>query len=358
MEKKEIIMCSVGDMMLSDSPLFVGVGVGAAFPRIKGQLFHNCKAEFHLADIVIGNFESVVYHPKRKNLAELQMSCSEDAIKAVKAAGFSVLNLANNHCLQHGTKSFFYTKEVCENEGIHVIGVRDEAPYICEIDGFRIAFLSINLHTEWYQPNDIQFENDMDRVLNKIRMLRNNSQETIIVLSIHWEDEFATFPSNNQIELCHKFVDDGANIILGHHSHVFQGIETYNNALIVYSQGNFVSDMVPSICRETGIVKIIISNSGENRNFKYELIPYYINDRFIPELSDGKWFHIRQKELADALAGNYSDADYRKNVEMHHRSCSRDFRKRFIHSFYRYRLNVFFKMMLEFFGRKVKKFYR
>ena len=81
--KKEIILCSIGDLMLADSPLFVGVGVGTAFPVIKDSIFEHCSDLFNNADISVGNLEAVVYQPKHKNLAELQMSCSEETIDIV-----------------------------------------------------------------------------------------------------------------------------------------------------------------------------------------------------------------------------------------------------------------------------------
>lgn len=355
LSKKEIMICSVGDLMLSDSPLFVGVGVGSAFPTIKEEIFSDCVEHFGKADIVIGNFETVVYHPKHKTLAELQMSCQEETIDVVRRAGFSILNLANNHCLQHGTDAFFYTKKICEEAGIGAIGVRDGSPIICDISGICCAFLSLCIHIEWYQPDDIWYEDNIERVEKKIEELRRAEQDTVIVLSVHWGDEFATFPSNDQIELAHKFVDIGVNIILGHHSHVFQGIEQYKGSLIVYGQGNFVSDMVPQMCKETGIVKIKITVENGRKNISYNLSPYYINNRMIPEFCDGSWFTDRQKELDEALSGRYSDKDYWDIVNAHHRTCSNDFRIRFKQSFYKYRPNIFVRMMYEFFIRKMKK---
>ena len=354
-EKKEVILCSVGDLMLSDSPLFVGVGVGSSFQSIKDKVFYNCKEHFSNANIVIGNFETVVYRPKHKNLAELQMSCPESTIDVVRNAGFSILNLANNHCLQHGTDAFFRTKKVCEDAGLGVIGVRDESPYIMNIDGVRFAFFSLCIHIEWYQPDDIRYENDIERVLRKTERFHKEQPDAVIVLAVHWGDEFATFPSNAQIELAHEFSDVGVSILLGHHSHVFQGIEKYKDSLIVYGQGNFVSDMVPKICRETGIVKIKVTKEKGRTTIRYEMHPYYINECMCPIPSDGGWFSDRQRELQEALSGKYSDRDYWNVVNAQHRSCSNDFRRRFKKTFYKYKPNIFMRMMYEFFMRKMKK---
>lgn len=108
--QKKVTICSVGDLMLCDSPLYVSVGVGANYSRIRKDLFSACASDLKNADITIGNFEGVVCHPKKKNLQELQMACEENTIKDLKLNGFNILNLANNHCLQHGTNNFFGQK--------------------------------------------------------------------------------------------------------------------------------------------------------------------------------------------------------------------------------------------------------
>lgn len=341
--------------MLSDSPLFVGVGVGSAFQKIKDEVFKDCKQCFREADVVIGNFETVVYHPIRQSLAELQMCCPESTIDVVREAGFSVLNLANNHCLQHGTAAFFYTKKVCEDAGIRTIGLRNEAPSVIDIQGLRFAFFSLCIHIEWYQPDDIRYEDNIEKVLGRVEEYHKTNPRDLIVLALHWGDEFASFPSNEQIALAHKFIDIGVDIILGHHPHVFQGIEQYKGALCVYSQGNFVSDMVPQMCRETGIVQIRITIDDCVKRISYEMLPYYINARMIPEPQDNNWFQDRQRELANALSGKYSDMDYWNIVNFHHRSCSNDFRERFKKTFYKYKPTIFIRMMYEFFVRKLKK---
>lgn len=355
---KKITICSVGDLMLSDSPLYVGVGVGSAYPQMKGNIFENCKSDFDTADVVIGNLETVVYHPRHNNLAELQMCCSEDIVEELRDSGFSVLNLANNHCLQHGTDGFLYTKKVCDRLGIHGIGLKDEVPSEIEIGECRMFFLSICLHTEWYQPDDIQYEDNIERVIKKIREIHYSNIDSLVVLSVHWGDEFATYPSNEQIKLAHRFADNGVDILLGHHSHVFQGIEKYKNSLIVYGQGNFVSDMVPSMCRETAIVKIFIDIREHEKEIDYELRPYYIADTFIPEKCSDDWFDERQNELARAINGDFSDEDYWRTVRVHHKNCHNDFRTKFINDFFKYKFRISSRMLYEFLLRKVKKIKR
>ncbi len=354
--RDEVILCSVGDLMICDSPLYVSVGVGSEYSKIKGRIFDSCRDIFGKSDLLIGNLESIVHYPNKYNLKEIQMSCSEEVITELSEAGFSVLNLANNHCLQHGTKAFYQTDEICKSKGIHCIGKKNEEPWIINKNGIRIAFVSLCVHMEWYQPENILYEDDIQRVLLTIQEMRKIDKEVVIVVSIHWGDEFAIYPSNAQIKLAHKFVDLGADVILGHHAHVFQGIEYYNNSLIVYGQGNFVSDMVPALCRETGIVEISIAVENRKRKIQYNVFPYYINEEFIPIPSDSGWLKQRQEELLLALRGEYTDDDYWRMIRSNHMHCHDDFKRKFINEFFSYKINISSQMIKEFVIRKMKQY--
>lgn len=354
-EGKKITICSVGDFMLCDSPLYVSTGVGSNYMSIRNELFAQCAQGFKGADITIGNFEGVVHQPAQNNLKELQMACSPIVIKDLLDAGVTILNLANNHCLQHGAEEFLQTKAECEKNGIRAIGVKNEEPYCINHDGIELVFLSLCIHHEWYMPNDIKYENDIDNILRKIKKIKDKKPNIVVVLSVHWGDEFATFPSNAQVALGHTFVDCGADIILGHHSHVFQGIEKYRGSLIVYGQGNFISDMVPSLCRETGIVKITITKNDERIESNYELLPYYVNDSFIPEACEGNWFAERQKALEKVLEGKVSDEVYWQMREKNHKSCHDTFTKYFFHHIRDYSFNIYIRMIRDFIKRKFDK---
>lgn len=354
-KEKEVSICSVGDLMLCDSPLFVSVGAGTQYSKNKSGFFDNCAEHFSDADITIGNFEGCIYSPKKYTLDECQMACEEDTIKTLSEKGFNILNIANNHCLQHGVGSFFRTKEECEQNGIQPCGIKDEEPFLTDINGIRLAFLSICIHYEWYEPNDIRYENNIDHIFSKIRQIRKEDHDRVIVLSVHWGDEFSIFPSNSQIALAHRFVEYGVDIILGHHSHVFQGIEKYKDSLIVYGQGNFISDMKPKVCRETGIVKITIVENENKREIDYTLISYYINDSYTPVSYKNDWFDERQKELASALDGKFSDDEYWQRIYRNHAACHGAFTSFFKHNIFSYKLKISIKMIIDFIKRKLKK---
>ena len=352
---KEITICSTGDLMICDSPLYASIGVGALYGNKASELFANCEYVFQNADVTIGNFETVVHYPANGSIKENQMCCEEEVVRDLARAGFSILNLANNHCLQHGAEGFRQTVNACERNGIQPIGIRDEKAYMMEVRGVRLAFLSLCIHREWYLPDNVLYEDRIDKILEMVSELRKADGGLVIVVSVHWGDEFATYPSNAQIALGHKLVDLGADIVLGHHPHVFQGIEEYKEGLIVYSQGNFISDMVPEMCRQTGIVKISVSSDEDHNSISYELIPLCIGSDFVPAPGSDSWMNGRTKALKNAVNGKYSDDDYWKRVGKNHGIAHNSFKSFFKRNVLKYKKRIAVKMILEFVGRKLKR---
>ena len=352
---KPVTICSVGDLMICDSPLYASIGVGSNYNHIRQSLFAHCKSAFNAADIVIGNFETVVHQPRNRSLTEKQMCCSEQVIIDLKEAGFSVLNLANNHCMQHGTEGFEQTRMACKTNGIQPIGIRGEEPFFCDIRGVKIAMLSLCIHLEWYDPEHIRYEDRIERIIRSVAQLREQDEKLVIIVSVHWGDEFADYPSNAQIALAHRLVDCGADVLLGHHPHVVQGTEQYKNSLIVYSLGNFVSDMVPEMCRQTGIVSVRIEPSEDGKKISYDWRPLRIGDDFVPVPAEGDWLSHRQETLVQALHGAYTDDDYWQAVSRNHRLAHNSFKDYFQRNLGKYNPAISSKMLAEFVGRKVKR---
>lgn len=349
---KQITICSVGDLMICDSPLYASVGMGAKYPQLKGTLFNECSDLFQKADIVVGNFETVVHRPRNRSLKENQMCCEEDVIQDLHKAGFNILHIANNHCLQHGAEGFENTITVCSAYGIQPIGVRDEEPFVKEIEGKKFIFLSLCIHLEWYLPENILYEDRIVKILGDIRQIKEKDKEAFIVVSVHWGDEFATYPSNAQIELAHEFINSGARVVLGHHSHVLQGVEEYKGGIIAYSQGNFISDMIPMITRQTGIIEIHIN---ENNSINWEFIPYIITEGIPVRTEKAEWFDQRQIELKNAIEGKSTDDDYWKMIGKNHAIGHSAFKSFFKKNITKYRLDISLKMLAQFVMRKMKR---
>lgn len=354
-QSKRLTICSVGDLMPCDSPLYVSMGVGSRYSDIEKGLFDECCHHLTSADIAIGNFEAVVHQPRNSSLRERQMSCPQTAVRDLRDAGFSILNIANNHTLQHGVGSFEDTVNACEHAGIQVIGLKDEPPLIVEVNSIRIAFLALCIHIEWYEPNDVRYEDRIEFILERVKQLRTHDSRMVIVVSVHWGDEFAMYPSNAQVALAHTLIDSGADVIFGHHSHVYQGIEQYKNGVIAYSQGNFVSDMTPDICRETGLLYVMVTVGNDERLAEYHIEHYRIGSDLIPHKEEGDWLDSRQENLEKVLCGEVSDDAYWEMVGRNHGVAHAAFRSFFAANALRYDLCIAVRMMIEFASRKVKR---
>lgn len=353
MNAEVIRICSVGDIMLCDSPLYASVGIGSNYSKVQKKIFENCKEVFAAADLLIGNYEGVIHKPSRNSLKEKQMACPSESAELLAENGFSILNIANNHCLQHGSAEFLQTEKILEEKGIVTVGRKGKEPYAVEIKGTRFVFISLSLLPERYQPDDIVYENNIETAFEQIKQY--TCEKDIVVVCIHWGNEFATYPFNRQVKLAHRFVDAGVSIVLGHHSHVYQGIEEYNNGLILYSQGNLISDMSQHDCRETAIATISISKESHQHKISYKIQPFRINDQYTLEPADGTWFQDRQKELSRVLAGEVSDETYWRMVNKQHSKCSGEFKNLFKRNFLKYKHFIWLVMLFEALYRKFFK---
>ena len=147
------------------------------------------------------------------------------------------------------------------------------------LKGQKIGFLSY-VSGLFINPKNLSINKlEEKEILNEIKNIKN--QCNFIVVSLHWGIENVSYPSPKQINLAHKIIDGGANLILGHHPHIVQGLEEYNNGLIVYSLGNF--QFIPALSKSESnnsfILKIELTR---NKILKHEIIPIKIDKTFKP----------------------------------------------------------------------------
>ncbi len=152
------------------------------------------------------------------------------------------------------------------------------APARLDVDGYVIDFIAFS----GVSPKDFiagpakagSAPLDEGTVVGAIA--RAKGEANLVVVSLHWGSESMAYPSSEQKRLAHKFVDAGADIILGHHPHVIQGVESYDGAVIAYSLGNFLFDTRYPERRYSTLLAIEVSRSKGILGFR--LIPIYIYD--------------------------------------------------------------------------------
>lgn len=284
MNEDNPILVAVGDIMLGEDALCVGRGVGSTVKK-RGANYPFLKVASVLreGDIVFGNLEAVLSNNgmNKKSLSSLQMRAAPETVEGLKYAGFNALSLANNHALEHGEEPLSETMSILSENNINYVGVNSNIakarePLILDIKGITIAFLAYCLIPDKTAYISIK---DPEEICVDVR--KAETKADIVVVSLHWGNEYINKPSPSQIRLAHQIIDSGADIILGHHPHVLQGIEKYHNGVIAYSLGNFVFDMWQERTRKSMILRM---NLSKDRISDIEVVPVHINDDYQPEI--------------------------------------------------------------------------
>ncbi|MFC1963384.1 CapA family protein [Chloroflexota bacterium] len=292
-------LIAVGDIMLGENTLCLGRGVGSVIKnRGASYPFLQVASILGQGDIVFGNLEAVLSNNgiNKKVLNSLHLRATPEAVEGLKYAGFNILSLANNHALEHGQEALDETANILLENDIKHVGVdtnttKAREPLVMHVKGIAIAFLSYCLVPDKTAYISIK---DPEEIYPDVRKARADAD--IVVVSLHWGNEYIQWPSPAQIKLAHQVIDSGANVILGHHPHVLQGIERYHNGVIAYSLGNFIFDMWQEKTRRSVILKLRLSKTGVS---DMELIPVHINGTYQLE--------ILQNESAACLLSEVED---------------------------------------------------
>ncbi len=198
-----------------------------------------------------------------------------EAIAGISYAGFDVVSLANNHILDYHHEGMQETMAILTDNSIAGVGAgrnihEARKPVIMEVNGITIGFVA---YTEmWFvharEPISWQATEEepgvaparLEYVAEDIADLRDKVD--IIVASFHWGKEYADEPTTEQKALARGAVDAGADLVLGHHPHVLQGIEFYKQGVIAYSLGNFVFDQRLPKTQESMVLEFTLSKRG------------------------------------------------------------------------------------------------
>ena len=282
--------------------------------------FKAIKALFQEADIAIANFEGTtagndVYAYQGYPL----FNAPDEALDAIKDAGFDVLSTANNHSLDTGKAGVIRTIEQIKARGMDSVGTYKELPetrvLIKEVKGIKLAFLS---YTEMVNGLDsLLSQKDLDSMINIINETKlkediayaKQQNADVIIAYLHWGNEYAREQNQRQEALANMLVAEGVDIILGSHPHVIQPAKTIDyegkTKFVAYSMGNFISNqrvetLVPygiaesvSKYTEDGVViDINIEKKGETGEISIKTIDYIPLWVYKGTTEDGKTEHI------------------------------------------------------------------
>lgn len=257
-------------------------------------LYENVASYLSGADIATLNQETVIVPSRVPATYPCFNSPTDLADYVVHQCGFDVLNLANNHCLDQGTSGLeecldFWNEQYPD---ILTTGVYQNEPdyediRTMEVNGITFAFLGM---TEW--TNGLSLASTSDIILvqalddTEISRLREQIQKAdeiadVVIMNVHWGNEYSFTPTDRQQYLAEQMTDWGVDIVIGHHPHVLQPIETRithdgRTALIAYSLGNFASAQADAYCLIGGILDYTVTREtedGEVSLTNYSLTP-------------------------------------------------------------------------------------
>ncbi len=275
---------------------FAGKAIYENFDEKKSEsLIGNLKQ----SNLVVGNLEfpfckdkSLLIRKKFFNDRKNQALLNKFNIK--------VVSLANNHINDCGLNGILETKKILDYLGIRYLGAGENIieaykPLILEIENIRFGFIaackkgSFSAGKSNFGSAPINEAIIKDKIIN----LKKISNCDYIILLLHWGVEYSLYPHPDDRNLARRCIEYGANIIIGSHPHVIQGYEKYNDGLIFYSLGNFITDLNLDIKPSRKIFSfakfsIILEIMFTHYSYEFKIIPVKINKFGFPEILDNE----------------------------------------------------------------------
>ena len=285
-DSQPITLLFVGDVMLSR-----GIGQIMVKKNDWRHPFLQIADLLNGADITIGNLESPISERGTRMGSIYSFRADPRAIEGLLYAGFDVLSIANNHIWDYGADATTDTISLLDNVGIGVVGggmdyEKAHQPFVKEMKDTRIAFLG---YTNLVPPSTtfsaskpaIAFL-DVDQIVSDIKEAERAADLVVIIL--HWGNEYETIQSIDQEKIGKALINSGAKLVIGHHPHVVQPVEEYDEGFIAYSLGNFVFDQNFSPETKKGLIlkavikdKEIINIEKLGINFSPSFQPYLVS---------------------------------------------------------------------------------
>jgi len=250
--QERITLLFVGDLMQHDAQI-------KSAKTTSGYDYTDCfkhvKEEISKADIAVANLEVTLGGKPYRGYPSF--SAPDEFLYAVKDAGFDVLLTGNNHCLDRGSRGLERTIQMLDSLDLAYAGTylneenrRKRYPLLVEKNGFRIVFLNYTYGTNGLEPVSPRIVNYMDKEQMKedIALARRMRPDAIIAC-MHWGIEYRLLPRKAEKDLADWLLAQGVDHVIGSHPHVLQPMEVKKDVhtpakhLVVYSLGNFISNM-------------------------------------------------------------------------------------------------------------------
>lgn len=238
--------------------------------------FAKLKEIFSQTDVVMVNCENAITNYNVKVPKKFNFKMNPDLTEIFRLHKIQV-TLANNHVFDYGRKGLEDTLKNLDQYGIYHVGAGmdiEEArkPIIRRIKGKKIAFLAYGNYASAGKNSPGTAYRTREHVVEDIRKAKAGGSDYVVV-NFHWGVEKAAQPSVSDRQLAHDAIDNGADLIIGHHPHVLQPVEIYKDKIIAYSLGNFIFGGNSRYPRDSMILEVVFSD----KILTYKKIPICID---------------------------------------------------------------------------------
>lgn len=273
-EPVSLTVSVVGDCTLgTDENFDYDTSLNAYYESYGSEYFlQNVKSIFSADDLTIANFEGTLTDSEEREEKQFAFKAPAEFSSILSDGSVEAVTLANNHSHDYGEQGFADTLTALDQEGITHFGYDETA--VIEVKGIKVGLVGI------YELKD-HLERTEQLKQNIAKVKEEGAVITIVIF--HWGNEKEEIPDSNQMTLGRLAIDEGADLVCGHHPHVLQGIETYKGKNIVYSLGNFCfggnsypSDMDSMIFQQT----FTIDKNGVSADNDTNIIPCSISSDY------------------------------------------------------------------------------
>lgn len=282
MKKDVIEIAFLGDISLNNG-----------YADLKLNPFNEVTELYKNSDYAVGNLEALLKGDEGLNLEKTPYLFAEkNAYQWLPKLNLNLVSTAHNHVYDNFDSGYTNSIRFLNKHKIDYLGsgfnTEATAPFFVNIKGKKIAFLNYcHSNTNFKKPKATSIHlnvYDSNIIIDEIE--KTKEQADIIILLLHWggKSDYGSFPKMDQVKDAKRFIDNGADAIIGHHAHCIQPVEYYNGKPIAYCLGNFCFDDIDCEGKISHL-----RNSGKNGI----IVQLFIGDKTIKI----KWKGVKNKHL-------------------------------------------------------------
>lgn len=289
-EPPTVSILAVGDMMIGNWGEDLLKKNGANYPFIQVQPY------IENVDIATGNLEGPHCTQGTAMDKKYVFKMPPSRLDGYKWAGFDVFTVANNHAMDYGPGCFLESLAEIEKHGMKYCGGGKDVetgnrPVVIEKNGVKVAFLGYSLtypKEAWASadsPGTIFAEHN--RLVSAVQ--KAAAENDLVVVQFHWGEERKQEPKDYQRDLARLAIDEGADLVMGHHPHILQGVEAYKGRLIFYSLGNFIFASYSNNSKTSAMAEVKLDKTGKlvaARMIPVNIFNYDVHLQPVPKPAD------------------------------------------------------------------------